>query len=98
MQTMAGTLMPEEQARILQQQQPLIDALRGGGGGALAFNPSANTGFQGGQGMQGGNQLDAFKTGQSLGGAIDKMDLGQYFGSRGAATDFVNNYNPSNYG
>lgn len=54
MQTMAGTLMPEEQALILQQQQPLIDALRANGGGAMGFNPSSQA-FQGGNsgGMQG---------------------------------------------
>jgi hypothetical protein len=57
MQTMAGTLMPEEQARILQQQQPLIDALRANGGGALAFNPAATAGVQGGQTTQGTDQF-----------------------------------------
>lgn len=53
MQTMAGTLMPEQQALILQQQQPLIDALRANGSGAMAFNPAATTGLQSSGGMQG---------------------------------------------
>ena len=63
---MAGKLMPEEQARILQQQQPLIDALRANGGGAMAFNPSANTGVQGGQMPQGTDQFGNV-LGQALG-------------------------------
>ena len=65
MQTMAGTLMPEEQARILQQQQPLIDALRANGGGAMAFNPAATAGVQGGQMPQGTDQF-----GNALGQAL----------------------------
>lgn len=67
MQTMAGTLMPEEQARILQQQQPLIDALRANGGGAMAFNPSANAGVQGGQMPQSTSDQLGSILGQALG-------------------------------
>jgi hypothetical protein len=78
MQTMAGTLMPEQQALILQQQQPLIDALRANGGGAMAFNPAATTGVQGVAG--GGNGMSQFAS-NALGGAVNgilKQGVGNF--------------------
>lgn len=78
MTTMAGTLTPEEQVRIQQMQQPLIDALRAGG--SMAFDPNATVGVQGGQSSQGTDQF-----GNALGSALGKG--GQWAGQNFATAN-----------
>jgi hypothetical protein len=75
--------------------QALIEALRQPTGASLlgqqqsaAQQQSAGSGVSDAMGTMGTQLTDATK----------KLDLGQYFGARGAATDFVNGWTPENYG
>ena len=83
---MPSTLLYGQQ-RQQDLMQALVEALRQPTGASLLGQQSGIAQQQ----LAGSGVSDAMGTmGTQLTNAVKKLDLGQYFGARGAATDFVN--------